>query len=77
MPKPVKKQDKPKLLELEDYPYVMGATHLARFLGVSRPMAYEVMHRLPRIKLGTGEKSNVRVFRDDVVSWLQSQKEAK
>lgn len=66
-------------MNIEDYPFVMNASQLAKFLQVSRPTAYELMRRTDfpsiRILVTDTSRGSVRVLRDDVVEWLKKQRE--
>ena len=64
----------------DDYPYIMTAIDLAKFLQVSPPTAYERMRTDLKDKTfqlnGSASKSNVRIFRDDVINHYKSCKGA-
>ncbi|MDF2651391.1 MAG: hypothetical protein K0Q73_7196 [Paenibacillus sp.] len=61
----------------DDYPYIMTAIDLAKFLQVSPPTAYERLRTdLKHIAFplnGSATKSNIRVYRDDVIAHYKSQ----
>ena len=59
----------------DQIPYVMKPKHIAAYLGVSIPTAYEYMKRadFPTIKLAEGNGA-VRAKRVDVDQWLENQK---
>lgn len=57
----------------EQYPLVLKPKHVAEILGVSLPSAYEYMRHtdFPSFKL----HGSVRVMRDKLFDWLESQSE--
>ena len=55
---------------IEDYPMILTAEHIAEILMVSKPTAYELMNRhdFPLIKIGRCK----RVLRDEFFLWLSN-----
>ena len=55
---------------IEDYPFMLTAEHLAEILTVSKPTAYEIMNLVsfPLIKIGRSK----RVLKSEFFSWQQN-----
>jgi hypothetical protein len=64
---------------LEDYPYMMTPAHLADFLQVALSTAYERMYtNLKHLTFplnDSAKKSNIRIYRDDVVAYYSKRKQ--
>ncbi|MEH7307948.1 helix-turn-helix domain-containing protein [Neobacillus drentensis] len=56
---------------IEDYPIILTASHIADILSVSKPTAYELMDQdsFPLIKIGRSK----RVLKDQFFLWLSKQ----
>ncbi|GIO10082.1 hypothetical protein J31TS6_61100 [Brevibacillus reuszeri] len=56
---------------VEDYPLVLTATHIAEIIGVSKRICYEIMDKpgFPLIRIGRCK----RVTREALFKWLNEQ----
>jgi excisionase family DNA binding protein len=59
----------------EDLPLVLKVADVQRVINISRPMAYELMHRqdFPAVRFGRA----LRIPREAFLRWLDSQMEQK
>ena len=60
-----------KARNVEEYPLVLNATHIAEIIGVSKRVAYEIMEisNFPLIRIGRCK----RVTREGLFKWLNEQ----
>ncbi|PZX07414.1 excisionase family DNA binding protein [Psychrobacillus insolitus] len=56
---------------VEDYPMILTAEHIAEILMISKPTAYELMEQtsFPLIRIGRSK----RVLKDKFFNWLSQQ----
>lgn len=56
---------------IEDYPMILTAEHIAEILMISKPTAYELMEQtsFPLIRIGRSK----RVLKDKFIDWLLQQ----
>ncbi|MEK3977873.1 helix-turn-helix domain-containing protein [Psychrobacillus sp. FSL K6-2836] len=56
---------------VEDYPMILNAEHIAEILMISKPTAYELMEQtsFPLIRIGRSK----RVLKDKFFNWLSQQ----
>jgi len=61
---------------IEEYPFMLTADHVAEILRVSKPTAYELMNlkSFPLIKIN---KRSKRVLKSEFFIWLQEQQQNK